>query len=71
MLTKSDYSPTTGHEAASKKEIIYAWLTREFSVIEEKLDAEDKTNLDGILWKLAGELAEEKVFTFSGNENIR
>lgn len=40
------------------KDQIYEWLGREFKRIEEKLDAEGKTELDGLLWKLAGTLEE-------------
>lgn len=35
---------------------IYRWLCRDFQGIEDGLTPEMKTELDGLLWKLAGTL---------------
>jgi len=34
---------------------VYEWLSREFKPIDDKLDAEGKTELDGIVWKISNE----------------
>jgi len=48
---------------------VYEWLSREFKSIDDKLDAEGKTELDGIVWKLAEEWA-LKDFTVGINAAI-
>ncbi len=43
---------------------IYEWLSREFKPIDVKLDAEGKTELDGIVWKIAQELGSFQELDF-------
>jgi hypothetical protein len=40
------------------KDQIYTWLCKDFSRIETALTNEMKTELDGVLWVLAGKLAD-------------
>ena len=39
------------------REAIYHWLEKEFKTIEQTLMPEAQIDLDGILWKLSGTLA--------------
>jgi hypothetical protein len=39
------------------RESIYNWLWREFEYIAKTLSAEERVNLDGVLWKLSDTLA--------------
>jgi hypothetical protein len=50
----------------TRRDAIYEKLGREFKAINERLDAEARTDLDGILWKLSGETAvrEPKLIEF-------
>jgi hypothetical protein len=57
-MSTNTYSPTTGAEAAPEVQrgVIYEWLSREFRRVEESLDEEGRTYLDGKLWELAFDL---------------
>ena len=39
------------------REVIYKWLRKDFAQIEAALSLEMQTELDGLLWTLAGTLA--------------
>lgn len=39
-----------------QKNKLYEWLGREFAPVEQCLEAEGTTVLDGVLWNLAGKL---------------
>jgi hypothetical protein len=57
----TQYEPTTGHESTpeTQRGAIYEWLSKEFRRVEESLDEEGKTYLDGKLWELAFTLQEK------------
>jgi hypothetical protein len=57
-MSTNTYSPTTGAEASpeAQRGFIYEWLSREFRRVEESLDVEGKTYLDGKLWQIADQL---------------
>jgi hypothetical protein len=42
------------------KEQLYEWLGKKFETFNRNLSPEEQTTLDGLLWEVAGQLAEEK-----------